>query len=61
MLFAFENDMLDGFLKFFRAFRLKPVELKAIVTPHNVNWSSVQLHDELCRERTELEKQQTGQ
>jgi len=61
VLFAFENDMLDGFLKFFRTFRLRPVALKAVVTPHNVNWSSVQLHDELCRERTELEKQQTGQ
>ena len=54
VLFAFDNTMLDEFLKFFRAFRLKPVELKAVVTPHNINWSSVQLHDELRREREQF-------
>ena len=56
VLFAFENAMLDEFLKFFRAFRIKPVELKAVVTPNNINWSSTQLHDELCREREQMEK-----
>lgn len=60
VLFAFDNAMLDGFLKFFHRFRLAPVALKAVITPHNVNWSSVQLHDELCRERGEFEKQQNG-
>ncbi len=58
VLFAFDNTMLDEFLKFFRAFRLRPVELKAVVTPDNVNWSSSQLHAELCSEREQLEKQQ---
>ena len=61
VLFAFDNAMLDGFLKFFRRFRLAPVALKAVITPHNVNWSSVQLHNELCRERAEFEKQQKEQ
>ena len=51
VLFAFENEMLDAFLKFFRRFHLASVELKAVITPNNVNWSSTQLHDELCRER----------
>ena len=60
VLFAFENAILDEFLKFFRAFRLKPVELKAVVTPHNINWSSVQLHDELCKEREQFEKMESA-
>ena len=51
VMFALENAMLDEFLKFFHAFRLRPVALKAIVTPHNIKWSSVQLHTELCKER----------
>ncbi len=57
VLFAFDNNMLDEFLKFFRAFRLRPVELKAVVTPDNMKWSSSQLHAELCAERAQLEKQ----
>ena len=51
VLFAFENDMLNAFLGFFRRFHLESVELKAVITPDNVNWSSTQLHAELCRER----------
>ena len=57
VLFAFQGNMLDAFLKFFRASRLAPVDLKAVVTPDNVNWTSVQLHEELCRERDRYEKQ----
>ena len=60
VLFAFDNTMLDEFLKFFRAFRLKPVELKAVVTPNNINWSSTQLHDELCKEREQFEKMESA-
>ncbi len=58
VLFAFENTMLDEFLKFFRVFRLRPVALKAVVTAENVKWSSSQLHAELCAERAQFEKQQ---
>ena len=60
VLFAFDNTMLDEFLKFFRAFRLRPVALKAVITPENINWSSVQLRDELCREREEFEKSKSA-
>lgn len=60
VLFAFDNSMLDAFLKFFRAFHLRPVSLKAVITPENVNWSSSMLHAELCRERTQFESQARG-
>ena len=60
VLFAFDNDMLDAFLRFFRQFRLAPVELKAVVTPDNINWSSSELYAELCAEREQFRKQNKG-
>jgi hypothetical protein len=47
---GFSGDRLDAFLQFFHEMQLEPVALKAIVTPHNCSWNSLQLHDELLRE-----------
>lgn len=47
---GFSGDALDTFLAGCRA-KDATVGLKAIITPHNIFWSSEQLFAELCRER----------
>ena len=44
------SPQLDAFLAGMRGAGIPRVDLKAVLTPHNVSWNSVQLHDELARE-----------
>lgn len=46
----FDSDLLNRFLREMRASRISPVYLKAVLTPTNISWTSIQLHSELCRE-----------
>lgn len=52
----FSNEQLDDFLDFFKKNGLAPVNLKAILTPVNQTWNSLQLHAELLEERAAMEK-----
>lgn len=45
------NVMLNRFLQELRAAHVPPIALKAILTPTNAQWSSLQLRDELQQER----------
>lgn len=58
MLFlaGFTSGLLDDFLAFFTSEGLAPVKLKAMLTAHNVSWSSLQLYEELSRERKSFGK-----
>ncbi len=47
---------LDAFLKEVREARMPRIALKAVLTPANVTWSSVRLHDELTREHEAVRK-----
>lgn len=47
---GFSGDDLDLFLKLYRETGLEPVPLKAMITPHNINWSAVELFAELMEE-----------
>lgn len=51
LLVHFTNSLLDAFLQGFRRHKIVPVELKAIYTPHNAAWNSIQLREELLKER----------
>ena len=44
------SDQLNAFLQGMRDDGLPRIPLKAVLTPANVAWDSVQLHDELARE-----------
>ncbi|HIZ23213.1 MAG TPA: DUF3783 domain-containing protein [Candidatus Blautia faecigallinarum] len=44
----------DDFLQFFKTASLAPVDLKAVLTPVNRHWNSLQLREELMREHKEL-------
>lgn len=47
---GFTNGMLDHFLTEYRKMRIPKTNLKAIITEHNISWSSIALHNELQRE-----------
>ena len=54
VMFAFRGDLLNSFLAFFREEGLAPVALKAMVTPINIHWSALRLHEALRAEHTQL-------
>ena len=51
---GFDNRTLDRFLKEFPKNKIEKIALKAILTPDNVRWSSLQLHDEIKKEHEAL-------
>lgn len=53
----FTEQQLDGFLQFIRTSGLNRVELKAVLTPYNQHWNSLQLFQELTREREAMRRQ----
>ncbi|MDO4339265.1 MAG: DUF3783 domain-containing protein [Eubacteriales bacterium] len=46
----FSSEQLDQFLQFFKANGIPSVRLKAILTPINRHWNSLQLYEELTQE-----------
>ena len=50
VMFAMQNKEMDALLTFLR--ENAPIELKAVVTPHNMNWKFSRLVRELKRERS---------
>lgn len=51
MIFCgFSSDELDEFLERYRESKIPPISLKAMVTPHNISWSAVELYRELTQE-----------
>lgn len=45
-----DSDMVDTFLTKCRESSIPPINLKAVVTPHNVFWSAEALYKELLKE-----------
>ncbi len=52
----FSEEQLDNFLKFIRSSGLAPIELKAVLTPVNCQWNSLQLYQELTKERAAFQR-----
>ena len=55
VMFVLQGTMLRDFLAFFREEGLPPVALKAMITPTNVNWTSLALHEALKEEHTQIQ------
>ena len=51
LLKGFTDSLLDRFLQGFRAMKIEPVALKAVLTDTNCGWNSLELYDELVKER----------
>ena len=52
------STQLNAFLQGMRQDGVPRVALKAVLTPTNVTWNSVQLHDELAREHEAVQRKQ---
>lgn len=50
LLVNFTSAQIDALVQGFRRARIAPVALKAVLTPTNRGWTSVQLHQELSQE-----------
>ena len=50
------SDQLDAFLRAMRECGMPPIALKAVLTPTNVTWNSLTLHDELSREHDAMQR-----
>lgn len=55
----FDNRLLDQFLAEFKRNNLKRVNLKAILTPENISWTSLKLYEELKKEHEAIAKQES--
>ncbi|MCF2641494.1 MAG: DUF3783 domain-containing protein [Lachnospiraceae bacterium] len=50
----FSNQLLDRFLLEFKKNHIERVDLKAILTPDNISWNSIKLHEELVKEHESM-------
>ena len=53
---GFTGQKLDQFLNAMRKQKIPKINLKAMLTEHNVKWDSMTLHDELAREHEAMNK-----
>ena len=53
----FSTQLVKQFLAAFRQSRIPNVKVKAVVTPTNVHWDCMKLHDELMKEREAVARQ----
>ena len=60
VLCGFPEPALHAFLQGFRKAGVAPVALKAVLTPTNANWNSVQLYQELRREHAAMTERPRG-
>ena len=54
------GPLLDKFLQGFRRNKIPPVSLKAVLTPTNGTWNSLELKSELSREREAIRQGQAA-
>ncbi|MBM6886214.1 DUF3783 domain-containing protein [Pseudoflavonifractor phocaeensis] len=52
------GPLLDRFLQGFRRNKIPPVGLKAVLTPTNSGWTSLELREELAKEREAIRQGQ---
>lgn len=55
VLCDFSQPMVNAFLSLLRSSRLPAVPLKAVLTEMNQGWNSLELHEELQKEREALQ------
>ena len=56
MVFSNMADMLDRFLSEYKKAGIPPIDLKAVITPHNIFWSAEDLYKELSKEHQAFQK-----
>ncbi len=56
LMVGFTSAQMDALFLGFRRAKIPPVALKAVLTPTNRSWTSVQLHQELCQEHEAVQQ-----
>ena len=56
LMVAFSQELLDRFLNQMRADGVTPIAYKAVLTPHNLHWSSLMLFQQLQQEHQAMQK-----
>ena len=56
VMFLFTEQQMSNFLQFFRNAEVPRVELKAVVTPTNINWDSRRLHEAIAAEHQAMQR-----
>lgn len=51
---GFTQRQLDDFLMYFRKEKIPKIHLKAVVTPTNQSWNSLQLYEEIKKEHEQM-------
>ena len=59
IMYEFNNVQLDALLSLFKINNIK-IPLKAIVTETNINWSSLQIRNELIKEHMYMQKKRSS-
>ncbi|MBQ9707713.1 MAG: DUF3783 domain-containing protein [Firmicutes bacterium] len=57
IMHMFDDMRMNAFFAFFRQAGLQSVDLKAVVTPTNAEWNSIDLHDEISKEHAMMHGQ----
>lgn len=60
LMFGFQGSMMHDFLQFFRQEEIPSIQRKAVATPTNLFWNSVQLYEELSRESEWFSQNRNG-
>ena len=60
LMSGFDDTLLSRFLSAYRHANIPPIPLKAGVTPHNIFWTSLQLHLELQEEHRMMQVRDKG-
>ncbi|MCM1084240.1 MAG: DUF3783 domain-containing protein [Clostridium sp.] len=58
LLAGMSTSELDSILDTFKNLGIPSVGFKAVVTSHNINWTILDLYEELAREREAMQKRQ---
>ena len=61
MFCGLNQVLLAQVLEVIRLAKLPPIPMKAVLTMNNLQWNTMQLYEELCREREAMEAQKNGQ
>ncbi|MGN0968835.1 MAG: DUF3783 domain-containing protein, partial [Oscillospiraceae bacterium] len=56
LLVGFSSAQMDALFQAFRRAKIPTVALKAVLTPTNRSWTSVQLHQELLQEHAAVQQ-----
>lgn len=58
LMCGLDEAQFNGFLRLMKGPGLPRVPLKAVLTPHNVGWNALQLHEELAREHAAMSRRE---